>query len=77
MHRPAKKCPVFAKMSDQRNNDEIPCLENIRSCGLHTVSNALQHGAQKKQLEIRRIAKINVSILSEPSCSKRYICQGK
>ena len=39
---------VFEKMSDQRKNDEIPCLENIGSCGLHTVSNALKNGAKKK-----------------------------
>ena len=35
-------------MSDQRKNDEIPCSENIVSCGLHTVSNTLQNGAKKK-----------------------------
>ena len=40
---------VFEKMSDQRKNDEIPCLKNIGSCGLHTVSNALKNGAKKKQ----------------------------
>ena len=37
------------KMSDQRKNDEIPCLENIGSCGLHIVSNPLQNGAKKKK----------------------------
>ena len=41
MHRPATNWSVFGKMSDQRNNDEIPCLENIGSCVLHTVSNTL------------------------------------
>ena len=68
------------KMSDQRKNDEIPCLENIGSCGLHIVSNPLQNGAKKKKkkrLEIRQNVKINVEIFSGLSCLKRYICQGK
>ena len=53
MDGPVTNRSVFERMSDQRKNDEIPCLENIRSCGLHTVSNALQNGA-KNRLEIRQ-----------------------
>ena len=75
MNGPATNWPVFEKMSDQRRNDEIPCVENIGSSGLHTVSNALQNGAKKKnRLEIRRSVKISVEIVSGLSCSKRYIC---
>ena len=48
MDGPATNWSVFEKMSDQRKNDEIPCLENTGSCGLHTVSNALQNRAKKK-----------------------------
>ena len=51
MDGPATNWSVFEKMSDQRKNDEIPCLENIGSCELHTVSNALQSGAKKKKLD--------------------------
>ena len=78
MDGPATNWSVFEKMSDQRKNDEIPCLENTGSCGLHTVSNALQNRAKKKKrLEIRRSVKINVEIVSGVSCPKRYLCQGK
>ena len=63
---------VFEKMSDQRKNDEIPCLENIGSCGLQIISNALQNGA-KKRLEIRRSVKINVEIVSGPARRDIYM----
>ena len=43
---PATNWSVSEKMLDQRNNDEILCLESIESCGLHTASNALQNGAK-------------------------------
>ena len=44
-------------MSDQRKNEEIPCLENIGSCGLHTVSNALQNGAKKTGWKLDELLK--------------------
>ena len=33
--------------NEQLDIDEIPCLESTGSCGLHTLSNALQNGAKK------------------------------
>ena len=53
MDRPATNWSVFEKMSDKRKNDEIPYLENIGSCGLHIISNALQNGEKKDLLGIR------------------------
>ena len=72
MDGPATNWSVFEKISDQRKNDEIPCLENIGSCGLQIISNALQNGA-KKRLEIRRSVKINVEIVSGPARRDIYM----
>ena len=57
MDGPATNWSVFEKMSDQRKNDEIPCLENIGSCGLHTVSNTLQNGAKKNGWKLDEVLK--------------------
>ena len=57
MDGPATNWLVFEIMSDQRKNDEIPCVENIGSYGLHTVSNALQNGAKKTSSKLDKVLK--------------------
>ena len=48
---------MFEKLSDQRKNDKIPCLKNIGSCGLHTVSIALTNGAKKTDWKLEKLLK--------------------
>ena len=57
MDGPVTNWSVFEKMSDQRKNNEIPGLENIGSCGLHTFSNALQNGEKKTGWKIDEVLK--------------------
>ena len=57
MDGPPTNWSVFEKMSDQRKTDKIPCLENIKSCGLHTFSNAHQNEAKKSGSKLDRVLK--------------------
>ena len=57
MDAPATNWSVFEKMSDQRKSDEIPCLENMGSCGLHTVSSAIQNGAKRTGWKLDEVLK--------------------
>ena len=65
---PATYWSMFQKMSDQRKNNKIPCLETIGSCRLRTVSNAFQNGVEKNWLEIRQ------SLLSNSLGGNRNSC---
>ena len=57
MDGPATNWSVFEKISNQRKNDKMPCSENIGSCGLHTIANALQNGAKKNGWKLDEVLK--------------------
>ena len=81
MDGPATNWSVFEKMSDQRKNDEVPCLENIRSCGLHTVSNALQNAAKKEKrngLKLDEVLKSTRKLFQDsPAQRDTYVRENK
>ena len=54
------------------------CLENIGSCGIHTEQKKTKNKnkkIKKQKFQIRQSIKVDVEIVSELSCSKRYMCQ--
>ena len=71
------KCQI-KEMSNQRENDKIPCLKNIGSFGLHTVSNALQSGPKKTSWKLDQVLK-SIWKLFQDSPAQRdiYVMENK
>ena len=44
MDVPNVKWSIFSKLQKQREEEELPPLEDVGSCGLHVVSVAFQNG---------------------------------
>ena len=55
MDEPNVNCSIFSKLQKQREEEELPPLEDVGSCELHMISGAFENGVKSASWDMEKV----------------------